>query len=125
MHAWRVTVADDPVVTRCQEMWEGTQRRLGDWQRSTPKATFAEIEDAVEEEVARFRARLIADLVSARASKELPAEDEQPHCPECGRVMKHRGERERAVTVRGNHTVRFCRGYVHCPACGAGLFPPR
>jgi hypothetical protein len=39
--------------------------------------------------------------------------------------MEQRGEKERAVTVRGNRTVRFRHRQTVCPACGAGLFPPR
>lgn len=115
---------DDPVVTQCQEMLEGTLRQLADWQRATPKATFAEIEDAVEEQVAQFRAQLLADLLRTRSGGE-QATDERSACPECGQAMEQRGEKERAVTIRGNRTVRFRRRHTICPGCGAGLFPPR
>ena len=117
-------MVDDPVMTQCQRMMGETGRRLADWQRATPKATFAEIEDAVEEEVARFRAQLIADLVSARSKNERATEGERPTCSECAHAMERRGDKERAVTVRGNRTVRFRRAHAICPACGAGLFPP-
>ena len=117
-------MVDDPVVTQCQKMLEDTLRQLADWQRATPKATFAEIEDAVEEEVAQFRARLIADLVNTRSGGERATGRERPTCPECEHAMERRGDKERAVTVRGNRTVRFRRIYAVCPACAAGLFPP-
>ena len=115
---------DDPGVTQCQKMLEDTLRQLADWQRATPRATFAEIEDAVEEQVAQFRAHLIADLLNARSAGERAA-GERTTCPECGKAMEQRGEKEREVTVRGNRTVRFRRHQTVCPACGAGLFPPR
>jgi YgiT-type zinc finger domain-containing protein len=105
-------------------MLEDTVRQLADWQRATPKATFAEIEDAVEEQLAQVRGHLIADLLNTRSSAE-QATGERPICPECGQAMEQRGEKERAVTVRGNQTVRFRRRQTVCPACGAGLFPPR
>ena len=111
------------VMTHCQKMLEETLLRLADWQRASPKATFAEIEDAVEEEVARFRAQLIADLVNTRSGERRGGGD-RGACPECGHPMERRGDKERAVTVRGNGTVRFRRHHVTCPACGAGLFPP-
>lgn len=115
---------NDPVVTQCQKMLEETLLRLADWQRTSPKATFAEIEDAVEEEVARFRAQLIVDLVSTRSGGERASGGDRPTCPECGQPMERRGDKARAVTVRGNRTVRFRRGHAICPACGAGVFPP-
>jgi len=117
-------VDDDSVVTQCQKMLEDTLRELADWQRAAPKATFAEIEDAVEEQVGQFRAHLIADLLNTRSAAER-ATDERTTCPECGQAMEQRGEKERAVTVRGDLTVRFRRRQTVCPACRAGLFPPR
>ena len=113
----------DPVVTQCQKMLEDTLRSLADWQRASPKATFAEIEDAVEEQVAVFRARLISDLVNARAAEAVS--EAPPACPVCGHRMERRGAAERTMTVRGNHPVQVRRGHAVCPACGAGLFPPR
>ena len=103
-------------------MLEETLRALGDWQQATPKATFAAIEDAVEEQVATIRARLITDLVNARAAESQSAA--LPTCPACGHRLERRGTAERAVTVRGNRTVRVRRGHAVCPACGAGLSPP-
>jgi YgiT-type zinc finger domain-containing protein len=113
----------DPVVTQCQKMLEETLRSLADWRQTAPKATFAEIEDAVEEQVAAFRATLITDLVNARAAETVS--EAPPACPGCGQRMERRGTAERTVTVRGNRTVRVRRGHAVCPTCGVGLFPPR
>ena len=114
---------DDPVVTQCQQMLEETLRSLADWRKAAPKATFAEMEDAVEEQVATFRARLMTDLVNERATEAV--HEALPVCPECGHGMERRGTAERTVTVRGNRTVSVRRGHAVCPACSAGLFPPR
>ncbi|MBM2809950.1 MAG: hypothetical protein HW416_709 [Chloroflexi bacterium] len=56
---------DDPVVMQRQQMPEETQRSLADWQKAAP-TTPAEMEDAVEEQIGAFRARLKTDLVNAR-----------------------------------------------------------
>jgi len=116
---------DDPAVTEIRARLEQALQRLTDWQRGAPRATFAEIEDAVEEQVARLRAQLIADLVTARADRGTSGGEERAACLECGRAMERRGEKQREVTVRGNQTVRFRRRYAVCPTCQVGVFPPR
>jgi hypothetical protein len=121
-------VHGDPMVTRWQdELLEEACRDLSAWQRAHPKATFAQIEDAVEQRIADLRARLTEDLVRAKASlHEAGQEDDaRPSCSTCGTPMESRGGHERTITVRGNRPVRFRRRYTVCPACGAGLFPPR
>ena len=51
-------MTDDPLVIRWQEeLLEEALRDLSDWQKDHPKATFAQIEDAVEERIADLRAR--------------------------------------------------------------------
>src|SRR2546428_332641 len=112
----------DPVVTQCQKMLEETLRSLADWQQAAPTATFAEIEDAVEEQVAAFRARLITDLVNARAAE---TGSEAPACPACGHHMERRGAAERTVPGGGNRAVGVRRGHAVGPTWGGGLFPPR
>ncbi len=63
--------------------------------------------------------------MASRARDMSGPKEEQPHCPSCGHELEGRGERERGITVRGDQTVRLRRSYAVCPACGAGLFPPR
>ena len=122
-------MTDDPLVTQWQEkLLEEALRDLSDWQRDHPKATFAQIEDAVEGRIADLRARLTEDLVRGRAAREEAASREaevHSSCPACGKPMKSRGEHARTITIRGNRQVRVRRSYRVCPACGAGLFPPR
>lgn len=120
-------MADDPMVTHWQdELLQEAFRDLSDWQQAHPKATFAQIEDAVEERIADVRARLTEDLVRAKVSAHEAGRgnDTPPTCPTCGKPMESRGEHERTVTIRGNRGVRVRRPYLACPACNAGLFPP-
>jgi YgiT-type zinc finger domain-containing protein len=116
---------DDSMVTRWQdELVEEALRDLSDWRTAHPKATFVQIEDAVEERVADLRARLTEDLVRSRASQEAQDSGARPSCPKCGKPMASRGNHERTITLRGNRQIRVRRRYTVCPACGAGLFPP-
>jgi YgiT-type zinc finger domain-containing protein len=98
---------------------------LKTWRAEHPKATFAEIEAIVDERLNLARARFVEDMAAASAAARIGADGEHPSCPECGQPMHSRGQQERQVTVAGNQAVRLRRAYAVCPACGAGLFPPR
>jgi len=93
---------------------------LTQWRVAHPKATFAEIEQVVEERLGEARARFVEDLALEGSEAQ-----ERPSCSQCGELLVARGQAERQVTVAGNRSVRLKRGYATCPACGAGLFPPR
>ncbi|MGH9892889.1 MAG: hypothetical protein ACREA0_13045 [bacterium] len=102
-------------------------RAFGDmvgWRREHPKATFAEIEAAVETRLDLVRAEVIQQEIALRAEAEAIGEAERPTCTTCGKLMESRGTKERSVTVQGNRPVRLRRRYMVCPACGVGLFPP-
>ena len=110
----------EAAMTQWHKIMEETRRYLSAWRETHPHATFADIEDAVEERLDALRGELITDLVTeAVADGPTP-----PGCPVCERPMARRGSGERMVTVRGNRTVPLQRAYYACPACGAGLFPP-
>lgn len=108
--------------------WQATSEQvlsgMRDWEAAHPEATFAEMEAAVEAQLARLRVQMLEELAGAQAARERQG-PERPACPECGARMQWRGQHPRAVLVRGPGTVTLRRGYAVCPACGAGLFPPR
>jgi hypothetical protein len=91
------------------------------WRTAHPQATFAEIEAAVEEQLDRLRAALLAQAVAAAPQPTAPL---RPACPQCGTLLQARGRRERRLTLAGNQQVRLERSYAWCPTCAVGLFPP-
>jgi hypothetical protein len=104
------------------------QQELAAWRAAHPRATLTEIEAAVGEATRRLQAQYLHDLVAASPMADLAAlpPDDRPACPACGGRLAPRGQRERAVLTPGQpEPVRFRRSYAVCPACGAGLFPPR
>jgi predicted RNA-binding Zn-ribbon protein involved in translation (DUF1610 family) len=113
---------DDP---RWEAMLAEIFGELKAWRVEHPKATFAEIEAIVDERLNLARARFVEDIAMASAAVSVGADGAHPICPHCGQPMQGRGQQERQVTVAGNHAVRLRRAYAVCPACGAGLFPPR
>jgi ribosomal protein S27AE len=97
-----------------------------EWRLRHPKATFAEIEAALDSRWLAARAGLLGDLASASRAADLggvPA-GERARCPACGKELAPRGKHGRSVLTTGGEAVALEREYAACPSCGAGLFPP-
>ena len=99
---------------------------MKEWRLQHPRASFREIETALDERLAKMRARMLEDLALASAAARVSAapEEERPRCPGCGGPLEARGEQERTLTTTYNEPITLRRGYGYCPACAAGLFPP-
>ena len=103
-------------------VWTG----LADWRAAHPKATFGEIEAALDARLNQVRARVLADLAMASTAADLQAacDEERPRCEACGTVLQARGRSERGVVTQGGAEVRLRRSYATCPRCGDGSSPP-
>ena len=99
---------------------------MKEWRLQHPKATFAEIERALDVRLSRLRTRLLQDVALASAATQVSAAtaETRPICPGCGGPLAGRGPKTRAVTVTHGQTVTLARDYANCTACGSGLFPP-
>lgn len=105
-----------------ESVWSG----MADWRAAHPKATFSEIEEALDERLNQLRARLLADLALASTSADVSGttSDERPTCERCGVARQARGQSERRLLTQGGAEVRLRRSYATCPKCGDGSFPP-
>jgi ribosomal protein S27AE len=93
---------------------------LAAWRRAHPGATLLAIEQEVDRRLAGVRADLVTETVGvAEAAAGRPA------CPRCGAAMERAGTRPRRVTGPHNETLVLEGARYRCPACGAGLSPPR
>jgi YgiT-type zinc finger domain-containing protein len=100
---------------------------MKEWRLQHPKATFREIEAALDQRLNQLRARMLQDSAEASAAAqwdEAP-EEERPKCPECGSVLHVRGQKERHMQTQGGAEIILKRSYGVCPTCGAAFFPPR
>ena len=72
-------------------------------------------------------ARLLEDraLASVAADWIATPGEQQPTCPDCGVPLQPRGTDQRTLHTHGGQDITLERQYGSCPACGAGLFPPR
>lgn len=113
--------------SRWRELAEEAISGMMEWRLRHPKATFKEIETAVDERLAKVRARMLEDAALASAARDMNAtgSEERPKCPKCGQDLQGRGQETRLLTTNHNRTIALKRSYAMCPACGAGLFPPR
>lgn len=90
------------------------------WRREHRRPTLTELEQMTAAVVHRLQRRLLEDLALDAASEE------RPDCPRCRTPMERRGRKVReVVVVHQAQPVRLVRPYFVCPACGAGLSPPR
>jgi ribosomal protein S27AE len=99
---------------------------MADWRAAHPKATFSEIEAALDERLNQVRARVLADLAMASTAADLQAASgaERPRCERCGVMLQARGQSERGVVTQGGAEVKLRRSSATCPRCGDGSFPP-
>lgn len=111
---------------RWNELAEEVMTGMAEWRVQHPRATFRQIEEALDERLARMRARMLQDLAlaSTAADWEGTPASEQPVCPECGQPLTQASKQRRQIQTQGGQEIVLERRYGTCPACGAGLFPP-
>ena len=111
-----------------QQVSAGLRDVLGmtHWRKEHPRATWAEIEAAVDEQINQLRAQLIQDMVQMGETEEWrqKPEEERPMCETCGKALSARGKQTRYLQTTGGEAVKLTRTYGTCPQCGVGFFPP-
>ena len=115
----------DDLDARWRQLSEEVITGMKEWRMQHPKATFTEIESALDERLGRFRARVLEDAaLASRAADWSEAEArDRPACPQCGTHLEARGPQSRELVTHHNHTLYLHRRYAVCPKCEMGLFP--
>ena len=111
---------------RWRELSEEVLTGMKEWRLQHPRATLTEIEAALDERLARLRARMLEDaaLASVAADWDSAARATSPMCPQCGKPLQARGSHPRHVQTHGGQSLTLQRAYGVCPVCHTGLFPP-
>jgi len=112
---------------RWNALAEEVMTGMAEWRVQHPRATFRQIETALDERLARMRARMLQDLAlaSSAADWDQVPEHEHPRCPQCGQPLERESKHTRHLQTQGGQDLALERRYGTCLACGAGLFPPR
>ena len=89
---------------------------VAQWRAAHPKATLAEIEHAVDEQMNRLRARMIEQAAQASAAESQASQGLV--CEQCEQPLQARGRAKRRWQPHGGQQVEVERTYVTCPRCG-------
>jgi len=118
---------DDRLEERWRQLCAEAITGMAEWRAQHPKATWSEIEHALDERLGNVRARMLEDAALASRATDLRKVSavDCPLCPRCGARLEHRTWEERSLSTHHGQTIRLQRSYAVCPACGEALFPPR
>lgn len=110
--------------------WEKLAREafsgMKEWRIQNPRATFAEIEDAIDNRVDMMRAKMLEDVALASEAADVATANKEARarCTICGKPLQDRGKRKRHLTTQGNQHIELERSYGYCSTCRVGFFPP-
>jgi NADH pyrophosphatase NudC (nudix superfamily) len=114
----------EELLQQWQNKSQETVMAMREWRQAHPRATLAEIEQAVDEQITQLRASMIEEVAQASPSEQTEKEKSGQRCPQCGERMQARGKRQRKLQTQGGSTVTLTRQYHSCPFCGYSFFPP-
>lgn len=90
------------------------------WDEQHNAPNLMQLEDEILELRQRMGQAMLAAVVEGQAAGQPAA---HPQCPQCGEVMRYKGQKERTVESRvGGFAME--RGYYYCAGCKSGFFPP-
>ena len=99
---------------------------MREWRLQHPQATLREIETALDERLARLRARMLQDTALATRAADwatAPTAD-HPVCFHCQTPLEARGQQTRTLQTQGGRDVVLERTYGVSPTGQAGFVPP-
>ena len=111
---------------RWSNQFEEASEEVSSWRKKRPKATFTEIENRVDKELAKVRVAMIEELAMESELtdfKQLKRE-ERPRCPGCGKPLAANGKQKRRLMTTHGQEVELERRKGYCRACRASFFPP-
>lgn len=111
---------------RWQELAEEMHMEMKEWRLLHPRASLKEIEEALDERMAKVRALMLEEIAQSSEAAVVGGArgDDGPSCPECGHMLEGGRQDSRSLTTNYNQTITLKRSYAICAACGTGLFPP-
>lgn len=99
---------------------------MKEWRQQHPRATLREIEEAMDERLAKLRAGMLEELVkmSPQADWSQGPEEQRPRCERCGELLESRGKRRRWLQTSGGKPRPTRPQLWDLPPVWAGSFSP-
>ena len=109
-----------------QEMFNEASEEVRQWRQEHPRASLTEIENRVDEGLARVRSRMVQEVALASEQTDLRgvAAEKRPRCPGCGRPTMANGRQKRRLISRHEQVLELERSKAFCRACRVSFFPP-
>ena len=109
-----------------QETFRLTSETVNQWRKKHPKATFSEIENSVDEEIAKIRADMIQDLIKESELQDFKrlSQEKRPKCPVCGQTLASNGRQSRELVTSHEQVIEVERSKGYCKRCRVSYFPP-
>jgi hypothetical protein len=107
------------------ESFQQASEKVSQWRETHPRANFTEIENSVDEQLARVRVAMIQDLAlesELTDIKQLKPEA-RPQCPECRQPLAANGQQTRQLITNHEQSVKLERSKGYCRRCGVSFFP--
>lgn len=108
------------------DLFQQASKQVSHWRQKHPRASFAEIENTVDEELARVRAAMIQELAleSELTDFKQLSDEKRPRCPSCGQLLASNGQQKRRLVTTYEQEVALTRSKGYCRHCGVSYFPP-
>ena len=101
------------VEKRWRDLMEEAIGGMGEWRRQHRRATFQEIEMALDERLLKVRAQMLQDaaLLSPLTDLTQTKTEERPCCPNpaCQQVLETHGLERRSLRTDGDHRITLTR----------------
>ena len=109
-----------------QQISEAVLQGVAQWRAEHAKATWREIDQALDEQLRRLRSQLLQDTAqqSQKCRWNELSPQQRPECPDCQQTLLSRGRHTRTLQSNGGACIPLERTYGTCPQCGSGGFPP-
>jgi DNA repair exonuclease SbcCD ATPase subunit len=108
------------------ESFQQASDKVSQWREKHPRANFTDIENTVDEQLARVRVAMIQDMAleSEMTNIKQLAPEARPKCPGCGRPLAANGKQSRQLITNHEQSVTLERSKGYCRHCGVSFFPP-
>lgn len=106
--------------------FQQASKTISDWRETHPRATFTDIENRVDEQLAQVRTAMIQDLALESKLVDIKqlAPQERPLCPGCHQPLAANGKQTRQLITHHDQVVELERSKGYCRHCRVSYFPP-